>query len=304
MSIIMFAEEIGSTLKSVAAEICDQFSVIEREYYEREFQLLNDLVRISETIRSEPTAGDMRLRRCTKLIEGIDMQKYQGCYLPVKPEAVVVDIDRNSVRPMQSAAKAPYMAKFFIQERSCDEVERLGMESSSNEILHSNQDRCVTLPDMKDVTSQSIIFKFGDEVRQDALALQVIGIMKNTLQLGGLDLLLCPYRVVATDAGVSRTSYHVINCVHKYIHVCTYIDICIYICTYVCTRYSLFGFQCGVIECVPNARSCAEILHTTEEPLKRYFLSTYGATDEEPYKKVGSPCLFVILDQLAHNFRP
>ena len=53
-------------------------------------------------------------------------QVKKGCYLPVSPDAVVVDIDRKSGMSLQSAAKAPYMVTFQVKKIGISQVENLG----------------------------------------------------------------------------------------------------------------------------------------------------------------------------------
>jgi phosphatidylinositol kinase/protein kinase (PI-3 family) len=95
-------------------------------------------------------------------------------YLPSNPSSIVADIDYDSGRPLQSHAKAPFLATFKTKQRSGG----------------------------GDVSWQSAIFKVGDDCRQDILALQLIAVFKQIYESADLDVYLFPYRIVATAAGV------------------------------------------------------------------------------------------------------
>lgn len=97
---------------------------------------------------------------------------------------------------VHSAAKAPFLARFKVQKYGINELENIALAVSANGKVEIKRE-----PEKE--TWQAAIFKVGDDVRQDMLALQVISIFKNIFQKVGLNLFLFPYRVVATAPGVS-----------------------------------------------------------------------------------------------------
>ncbi|KAH8303925.1 hypothetical protein KR044_012424, partial [Drosophila immigrans] len=221
-------------LDQLTQNIIASFSGAAKRFYEREFDFFGKITAVSGEIRSFPK-GIERKNACLAALSRIKVQS--GCYLPSNPEAMVLDIEYSSGTPMQSAAKAPYLARFRVYRCGITELETRAMEVSNNP--NSQEDAHMTLG----VESwQAAIFKVGDDVRQDMLALQVITIFKNIFQQVGLDLFLFPYRVVATAPG------------------------------------------CGVIECVPNAKSRDQLGRQTDSGLSEYFQHQYGDESSKEFQ--------------------
>merc|ERR1740129_2517026 len=205
MEVNMYRDEDGTDkdpimfkiLETLRNAIVDGFDDQSRDFFDREFEFFKEV----------------KLR--------------QGCYLPSNPDSMVLDINYSSGQPMQSAAKAPYLATFRVrylgikklEEEACrikvEAVTETTEENSANtETDHNNHGDQENDPND---SWKSAIFKVGDDCRQDMLALQIIELFKYIFQNNGLDLYLFPYKVVATMPG------------------------------------------CGVIECVPDAKSRDQI---------------------------------------------
>ncbi|KAJ3028303.1 UNVERIFIED_CONTAM: phosphatidylinositol-4- kinase [Siphonaria sp. JEL0065] len=166
-------DPIKPTLDKIIKKITSSLSGEDREFYEREFKFFAEVTGISGKLK--PYIQKSKAEKKKKIDEEMRNIKVEvGVYLPSNPESIVLDIDVDSGRPLQSHAKAPFMATFKVKK---DDEE--GSETAW----------------------QSSIFKVGDDCRQDVLALQLISIFKNIVERSGLDVYLYPYRVVATDCG-------------------------------------------------------------------------------------------------------
>lgn len=162
-----------------------------------------------------------------------------GVYLPSNPDGVVVGIDRKSGKPLQSHAKAPYMATFRIQKTrprlagKCDTA-TAGANGGDDRQLASRSGE----PDLETYEVwQSAIFKVGDDCRQDMLALQMIAAFRSIFSSVGLDVWVFPYRVTSTAPG------------------------------------------CGVIDVLPNSISRDMLGREAVNGLYDYFVTKYGGED-------------------------
>lgn len=186
-------DEIKPTLDGVMEKMVDSFAAEDKDFYEREFAFFDEVTGISGKLK--PLIKRPKPEKKQKIEEELRKIRVDvGVYLPSNPDGVVIGIDRKSGKPLQSHAKAPYMATFRIRKKKADDMDAGDLPEEA-----SRQDT-----EAKDNTVeawQSAIFKVGDDCRQDVLALQMIAAFRGIFHSVGLEVYVFPYRVTATAPG-------------------------------------------------------------------------------------------------------
>ncbi|KAH8815175.1 phosphatidylinositol 4-kinase-like protein [Xylogone sp. PMI_703] len=186
-------DSVKPTLDKVMGKMVAGFSGVDREFYEREFSFFDEVTSISGKLK--PYIKKPKPEKKQKIEEELRKIKVEvGVYLPSNPDGVVIGIDRKSGKPLQSHAKAPYMATFRIKKNkgNLDDVNEMLEETVQEETVQEENSIEIW---------QSAIFKVGDDCRQDVLALQMIAAFRGIFHDVGLDVYVFPYRVTATAPG-------------------------------------------------------------------------------------------------------
>ncbi len=170
--------------------IIASFASEDRGFYVREFDFFDKITGISGTLK--PFIKSPKAEKKQKIEEELRKIEVQvGVYLPSNPDGVVIGIDRKSGKPLQSHAKAPYMATFRIRKEELDPEVTIGGQARNKDVQKSRTYE----------VWQSAIFKVGDDCRQDVLALQLIAAFRGIFNSCGLDVFVYPNRVTATAPG-------------------------------------------------------------------------------------------------------
>lgn len=175
-------DSLKPVLDDIQHEMLKKFSPEDLAFYKQEFGFFNEVTSISGKLK--PYIKKSKAEKKIKIDEEMALIVVQpGVYLPSNPDGVLVDINRKSGKPLQSHAKAPFMATFKIK-KDVEDVDEYG------KVIHVPIEKW-----------QSAIFKVGDDCRQDVLALQLVSVFRTIWLNAGLDLYVFPYRVTATAPG-------------------------------------------------------------------------------------------------------
>ncbi|ADM12530.1 phosphatidylinositol 4-kinase [Encephalitozoon intestinalis ATCC 50506] len=151
-------------------EIMGEMTEEERDILLKEEEFISSLTKISsELIPHLRSSKDEKRRRINEHLSKIKLSP--GVYIPFYPELKIVEIMGGSARALQSHAKVPFMASFRVQDPGGQ------------------------------INIKQLIFKSGDDCRQDMLALQIISMFESIFKQANLDIFLYPYRVIATSPG-------------------------------------------------------------------------------------------------------
>jgi len=193
-------DPLKPTLDIVTDKMISSWSGADKAFYEKEFAFFGEVTDVSGKLK--PYIKREKSEKKAKIEEELRKIKVEvGVYLPSNPDGVVVDIDRKSGKPLQSHAKAPYMATFRIRKnRNDDDDMEETEELIEDETNGDNKVGTVARSNTYEVW-QSAIFKVGDDCRQDLLALQMIAAFRGIFNNIGLDVYVYPYRVTATAPG-------------------------------------------------------------------------------------------------------
>ncbi|OAA53761.1 phosphatidylinositol 4-kinase [Niveomyces insectorum RCEF 264] len=108
-------DAIKPTLDNVMSRMIEAFLPADRLFYEREFAFFDEVTDISGKLK--PLIKRSKPEKKQKIEEELRKIKVEvGVYLPSNPDGVVIGIDRKSGKPLQSHAKAPFMATFRIKK--------------------------------------------------------------------------------------------------------------------------------------------------------------------------------------------
>ncbi|RYP78531.1 hypothetical protein DL771_000484 [Monosporascus sp. 5C6A] len=186
-------DEIKPALDKVMTKMINSFSEQDKSFYEREFTFFDEVTSISGKLK--PFIQRPKPEKAQKIEEELRKIKVDvGVYLPSNPDGVVIGIDRKSGKPLQSHAKAPFMATFRIKKSK-------GGVEETEEVMAQAAETGRPPPESTIEVWQSAIFKVGDDCRQDVLALQMISAFRGIFHNVGLDVFVFPYRVTATAPG-------------------------------------------------------------------------------------------------------
>merc|ERR1719234_3070607 len=169
-------DQIDESMTKNQRELCARMD----EFFSRLTEVSTKMLRDAGNVADREGIGK-------GLLQDIKKTMPKKIFLPTHPAYVILDIDVNSLRPLKSAAKAPYLIKFTVANLGVNNVEKYCTDP------HAELDCTI------EVEKKLFIMKAGDDLLQDMLFNQLTSFLLKTCEIHNVDLFAYPYGVVATS---------------------------------------------------------------------------------------------------------
>ena len=184
---VTFVHRITQLQDRIKAEMTD----LSREKWTQESGFFQSVTAVSGVL--QPLLGNEAKIRKTLIEELSKIKPHGHLYLPTNPDTRVLGLQVESAAPMKSHAKVPVLVNFYVRNEIYEDM--ADTEHDDNSVT---DDQMEAMIEEDGVKTQACIFKVGDDVRQDMLAIQFIEFCKNVFDDQELDVFLFPYNVIAT----------------------------------------------------------------------------------------------------------
>ena len=165
--------EFVAKLKSISQRIVENYDEEEMKLFQAERDFVEKFTEISGNLIPLPTK-EARINQLREKLGELTVDR-DDMYVPTNPNAMVVNVSNKGCACLRSAAKVPILVNMTVKDRFTNKESEL-----------------------------PVIFKSGDDIRSDMLAVQMIELFDRINKHSGLDIYLCPYHIIATgpDKGI------------------------------------------------------------------------------------------------------
>lgn len=238
--------EMYERLNDIGKSLIGALSGPAKLFFEREFDFVARITAISGEIREFPK-GEHRKNALLRALRKFVIEP--GCYLPSSADAIVTDMDKNFGVPLQSAAKAPFLTRFKVLQCGINQVEQTSMRLLSK-----------SSPDQED-----IVTNVGDSLHE-------LNKYKVQIENSGMSREIWQAAIFKVGDDV-RQDMLVLQLIELLKNIFERAGLDLFLHPY---RVVATAPGCGVIECVPNAKSREQLGRETDMSLYDYFKNLYG----------------------------
>jgi phosphatidylinositol 3-kinase len=174
--------------------------VTTRQTLKRQGELITILAKISKDVRFDRGNRPQKLARLKKLLSDPknELMNFDPLPLPLDPSIMITGIYPDDCNVLKSS-----LFPMILNFRTTTHPSLTSMGPAPNTTSPS------TTPSGSQTTTGKypIIFKTGDDLRQDQLVIQIITLMDRLLLRENLDLKLTPYRILATSTSAGAMQF-------------------------------------------------------------------------------------------------